>query len=362
MFILEGIPAILCGVYTYFMLPNYPETAKFLTNDERRTVIDSLPKTQPSSTAKTWNTEQVKAIFTDPTTATFTLIWIFHAIGGWGVQKVLPTVIFELGLTDSAISQLLTMPTYAFGCTCLVLIGWTIQRQKLRPWIAAMVLEVLTMICYIILIVVNNSIAKYVLVTLATACSICIYPILWPERIRVAHGTTAAGLTIGLTNAAAQFNGILGPQVYRPKFGPSYKVSYSVSIGLLAGAIVYCGNVVFGRQKGSSSIEPPLSVGSGGIAACLGRKLWLPMQHSRASHVRNEGPGHSVIALLTLALSKIVLKLPLTLGHGQVWVAKAPSARTKARCQITIRDRCCVSVLLPGEARRPGLRPKMCIF
>ena len=238
MFILEGIPAILCGVYTYFMLPNYPETAKFLTNDERRTVIDSLPKTQPSSTAKTWNTEQVKAIFTDPTTATFTLIWIFHAIGGWGVQKVLPTVIFELGLTDSAISQLLTMPTYAFGCTCLVLIGWTIQRQKLRPWIAAMVLEVLTMICYIVLIVVNNSIAKYVLVTLATACSICIYPILWPERIRVAHGTTAAGLTIGLTNAAAQFNGILGPQVYQPKFGPSYKVSYSVSIGLLAGAIV----------------------------------------------------------------------------------------------------------------------------
>lgn len=237
-FILEGIPAILCGVYTYFMLPNNPETAKFLTEDEKRTILDNLPKTQPSSTSKTWNTEQVRAIFTDPTTATFTLIWIFHAIGGWGVQKVLPTVILELGLTDSAVTQLLTMPTYAFGCTSLVLIGWTIKRQKVCPWIAAMALEVLTMICYIILIVVKYSIAKYVLVTLATACSICIYPILWPERIRVAHGTTAAGLTIGLTNAAAHFNGILDPQVYQPKSGPSYKVSYSVSTGLLAGAIV----------------------------------------------------------------------------------------------------------------------------
>jgi hypothetical protein len=32
---LEGIPAILCGIYTYFMLPNYPETAKFITEEER---------------------------------------------------------------------------------------------------------------------------------------------------------------------------------------------------------------------------------------------------------------------------------------------------------------------------------------
>ena len=32
--------------------------------------------------------------------------------------------------------------------------------------------------------------------------------------------------------------GIVGPQVYQPKFGPKYKVSFSCSIGLLAGAII----------------------------------------------------------------------------------------------------------------------------
>ena len=31
--------------------------------------------------------------------------------------------------------------------------------------------------------------------------------------------------------------GIVGPQVYQPKFGPNYKVSFACSIGLLAGAI-----------------------------------------------------------------------------------------------------------------------------
>lgn len=110
MFILEGIPAILCGVYTYFFVPNYPdEHAKFLTAEEKETVIEALPKTQPKGSAKTWNSAQVGALFRDPTFASFTFIWIFHAIGGWGISKVLPTVIYELDLTNSAIAQLMTM-------------------------------------------------------------------------------------------------------------------------------------------------------------------------------------------------------------------------------------------------------------
>lgn len=37
--------------------------------------------------------------------------------------------------------------------------------------------------------------------------------------------------------AAAQLQGIVGPQIYQEKFGPDYKVSFSCSIGLIAGAI-----------------------------------------------------------------------------------------------------------------------------
>lgn len=219
------------------MLPNYPETSTFISEQEKNALLSNLPKTQPSSKSKTWDTTQFKAIFKDPTTATFTLIWIFHAIGGWGISQVLPQVIFDLGFAPSAISQLLAMPTYLFGCAALVLSGWRIHTKRLGSWTAAIGLEVLAMLCYIILIVVKNSIAKYVLVTIATACSICIYPILWPERIRAAHGTTTAGLMIGITNAAAQLSGIVGSQVYQTKFGPAYRVPYAVSIALLAGAI-----------------------------------------------------------------------------------------------------------------------------
>jgi len=84
------------------------------------------------------------------------------------VSTVLPTVIYELGLTGTAVAQLMTMvsffdsqfigraymrlqcsgiltftdipspqPTYAFGCTCLVLIGYLIHRKFVSPWLAA---------------------------------------------------------------------------------------------------------------------------------------------------------------------------------------------------------------------------------
>ena len=106
MFILEGIPAIFCGIYTFFFLPDFPDESRFLDPDERQILIDHLPKSQPRSSAKTWNTQQVKALFKDPTLISFTLIWVFHAIGGWGVSTVLPTVIYQLGLTDTAFAQL----------------------------------------------------------------------------------------------------------------------------------------------------------------------------------------------------------------------------------------------------------------
>lgn len=34
-FILEGIPAVLVGILIWFYLPDYPETAKFLSDEEK---------------------------------------------------------------------------------------------------------------------------------------------------------------------------------------------------------------------------------------------------------------------------------------------------------------------------------------
>lgn len=59
--------------------------------------------------SKTFDLDQIKTMFKSPTFVPFLVIWITHGIGGFGITFVLPTVIYELGISDTAISQLMTM-------------------------------------------------------------------------------------------------------------------------------------------------------------------------------------------------------------------------------------------------------------
>jgi hypothetical protein len=97
--------------------------------------------------------------------------------------------------------------------------------------------EITTIICYIILITVSNSVVKYLALVVATACAGSAYPVIWPERIRALEGTVAVGMGIGITNAMAQFSGIAGPHVYSTVFGPTYRVSYIICLCFLCAAI-----------------------------------------------------------------------------------------------------------------------------
>ncbi|KAF4338259.1 high-affinity nicotinic acid transporter [Fusarium beomiforme] len=238
LFILEGIPAILCGIYTLFFLPNYPQTVKFLDEPERAAILADLPDQAPTMLSKTFNVEQVKSLFRDPTFVPFLLIWITHGIGGWGISFVLPTVIYELGISNTAISQVMTMPPFTLVFVILLTLAAFIHKGKLSPWVAGLGVEITQIVCYVLLITVKHPIAKYIFVTIATAASQSFFPIIWPERIRAARGTTTAGLAIGITNASCQLMGIVGPQIYQAKFGPTYRVSFSTSIGLLVCTVI----------------------------------------------------------------------------------------------------------------------------
>ncbi|KAK7737080.1 hypothetical protein SLS63_002871 [Diaporthe eres] len=212
------------GFYPGVLLSSmHPETAAFLSEPEKEAIVADLPSRAPSMQSKTFDLDQIKAMFKNPTLVPFLIIWITHGIGGFGITFVLPTVIYELGISDTAISQLMTMPAYAAVFLILLTLGYLTHTKRLSPWVAGIGLEVAQIIFYILLITINNATAKYIFVVIATAATQSFFPIIWPERIRATSGTTSAGLAIGITNGVTQLMGIVGPQVYQPKFGPSYR-------------------------------------------------------------------------------------------------------------------------------------------
>jgi hypothetical protein len=127
-----------------------------------------------------------------------------QGIGGWGITFV-PSVIYELGMTDTAAAQVMTMPPYTLGfviLVSLVSLAACVQNKWISAFHAAAGLGVTQVICCILLVTVTDRIGKYILVMVATACRQSFFPILWPERIRAATGASAAGFAIGVTNVS----------------------------------------------------------------------------------------------------------------------------------------------------------------
>lgn len=111
--LLFGYPVVglevLSGKDLLTVISEDPETAAFLSEPEKEAIIADLPSRAPSMESKTFDLNQIKSMFNNPTFVPFLVIWITHGIGGFGITFVLPTVIYELGISDTAISQLMTM-------------------------------------------------------------------------------------------------------------------------------------------------------------------------------------------------------------------------------------------------------------
>ncbi|RDW89758.1 hypothetical protein BP6252_01790 [Coleophoma cylindrospora] len=229
----EGLPAIILSVIALFGLPDYPQSAKMLTEEERQFIVQRLPPTAPSGEKGHWNYATLRVLFSDPTLYSFAAYWVAHGIGGFGVAYALPTVIYQLGFTTTSLSQLMNIPPYVACFIFLNTVGYLLHKKWIRPWTTAVAIEATTIICYILLITVPNAVVKYLCLIVAVSCAGSAYPVIWPERIRALDGTVSAGIGIGLTNAMAQFSGIVGPHVYSTVFGPTYHVSYIICLCFL---------------------------------------------------------------------------------------------------------------------------------
>ncbi|KAK9419067.1 putative Major facilitator superfamily domain-containing protein [Seiridium unicorne] len=237
LFLLEGLPAIILAFVALFWLPDYPETSRMLTEEEREFLRGRLGKTAPTGKKGHWDMATLKVLFKDPTLYSFSIYWICHGIGGFGVGYALPTVIYELGFTTTSKSQLMNIPPYVSTFLFLNIVGYLLHKKIIRPWTTAIAIESTTIVCYIILVSVSNAVVKYLALIVAVSCAGSAYPVIWPERIRAIEGTVAAGIGIGWTNAMAQFGGIVGPHVYNTNFGPTYRVSYVICLCFLVVAI-----------------------------------------------------------------------------------------------------------------------------
>ncbi|GJN89563.1 hypothetical protein Rhopal_002550-T1 [Rhodotorula paludigena] len=239
LFIIEGLIPVFMGVATFWVLPDFPSTCKWLTPREVEHLALHLHKDAPHETGKKFDLKESLAIFKDPTYALFTIVWVLQAVGGYGIGLVLPQIVKDMGFVDSAATNLLQIPPAAATIVFLFICSELLRRRLINAFPLVIAMWLLVIVGYILLLKISAPGVRYFAVTLVTAAAGVIYPCLWPRRIQALRGTAGAALGIGLHNASAQLSGILGPQLFRSDYAPRYINSFIAACVLVGAAIVF---------------------------------------------------------------------------------------------------------------------------
>jgi MFS transporter, ACS family, tartrate transporter len=206
MFVIEGIPAILCGFAVLFVLCDSPQKAKWLSEREREVLTHAIEQDQRSSVHTSW-----RAGLVSPMVWRFALLYAALLMGVYGFGFWAPQIIRELGgFANTEVGWVLVIP-YAAATLSMVLWGRHSDRTGERKWHLALP-GVVGTIGFLYGGFADN---VYVSIAAFTLGAIGIYaslPLFWTLPTALLGGSAAAG-GIALINSVGNLSGYLGPSL-----------------------------------------------------------------------------------------------------------------------------------------------------
>ncbi len=123
-FILEGLATILIGAASFWMVFDFPDEARFLSDIDRQRVIRRLKADQQSSAEhESFKMEYFWASVKDWKTWLYALIYMGADCPLYAFSLFLPSIVAGLGYTSTK-AQLLSVPPYAAAAILTITIGY----------------------------------------------------------------------------------------------------------------------------------------------------------------------------------------------------------------------------------------------
>jgi ACS family tartrate transporter-like MFS transporter len=207
--ILEGVPAIVAGVWTFFYLTDRPKDANWLTVEEREWITFELDKEKRSLTSK----EQIKAwpVVFQPKIVMLAAIYFFS--GGVGVALLLwlPKMIERMSGYSPTVTTLVTAIPYLAAWPFTLLVGWSSDRTGERRWHTAGCLFLAAVGLALSRATDNPSIAVFAL-TVAAMGSTARQAPFWSASTSLLAGTSSA-IGIAAISSVGALGGFAGPYI-----------------------------------------------------------------------------------------------------------------------------------------------------
>jgi len=207
LFILEGIPAAVVGIITYFYMTDRPVQASWLQQDERDWLVNELQaELQAKKRTKNYT---IREAFFDLRILRLMFAYFLALTGALGTIYWIPTFVKRLsGFSNQTVTSLLLLPAL-MGIAGMLINGWHSDRTAERHWHSAIPL-VAAGLMFGLLTAFRHE------VPLAIACLLlgsgflyAYYPAFWAIPTMLLSEAAAAA-TFGLINSIGQLGGFAG--------------------------------------------------------------------------------------------------------------------------------------------------------
>jgi MFS family permease len=202
-FLGTGVPAVLLTAAVLAFLPSSPETARFLTDDDRR-VLASAHAREPTPGATHGNPW---AALWDPRVFGFAAIYMLMSTSLYGVTYWLPTVVKGFGVS-ATVNGLLNMIPWAIAAVLLLFLPGLMKRDRV-VFQSAAAITLLGVICFTASVVLTDPIPRFVALALGGPCISLLYPCFWSLPPRFFSGARAAA-SLAAINSIGNLGGFLG--------------------------------------------------------------------------------------------------------------------------------------------------------
>jgi len=206
--VLEALPSVACGVLAYFILPERPEVAKFLTPEEKAWILEELAQEREETIGE--HQISVSGTFRNRRVWHLGLIQFTALIGTYSLSSWMPQVLKALSshYSNTVVGWLVVIPQVV-GLLSMVAVSRHSDRTQERRYHAAIPV-VAGGIGWLLLSASSSPLVSMVALSLIAAGAYSFFGPFWVLPCEFLTGYAAAS-GIALINSIGNVSGFVGP-------------------------------------------------------------------------------------------------------------------------------------------------------
>ncbi|WGS45031.1 MFS transporter [Burkholderia sp. JSH-S8] len=229
MYLIEGLPCVALGLMARVLLADRPETAAWLSPEERQELLDAIAKPRQAER------HEFAEVVRDPTVYLMSAAYFCIICGIYLINFWLPGLLAAGGVTDPMRIGLYSSIPFVAATVGMVVAGRSSDRRNERRWHSAIPALVSALSLAATVAWSDRFDVSLICITLATTAMWMAYTVFWTIPSDYLRGPAAAG-GIALINTIGVLGGFLSPAAIgwlRTSTG-SFRTSLLLMVAIMA--------------------------------------------------------------------------------------------------------------------------------